>query len=256
MKGFIIRTGELKKRLMSLCTVVIHQHRLHHFSAHVAAGAAALKNYHLYASVMCRLQANMLACFHLLLLLLLMSRVAGGTMGSFVPVCVRCDEPRALGRTPLHCTLLSFPLLEPRGFLFWIYRWFVNNSRAHFCQPLGNFPFGVSNTVQMDFLLSEVESFCSCYKSTMRPEDEARYEVYLGFLLNGNFYFQLERECSSRLLERLEPCVQYKPKQAGTVYMKGKNLISPVFEIVIASIAYSTQKHCLDTHRETDKTFL
>lgn len=132
---------------MSPCTVVMHQHHHHHFSAHVAAGGeAALKDHQLYPRVMWRLQANMLACFHLLLLPLLLSGVAGRTMGSFVPVCVGCDEPRALGRTlnTAYCC----------HFLCWSrevsYFGFIGGLLTNHEHITANH-FRVSNIAQMDF---------------------------------------------------------------------------------------------------------
>lgn len=178
MKGLIIRTGELKKTLMSLCIVVLHQHRHHHFSAHGAAGGSrSLGAHQLYPRCMCGLQANMLACFYLLLLPVLLSRAAGRTMGSFVPVCVRCDEPGALGRT--HNTAhFCHSLCWSREFSFFefIGGWLTTHehiSANHF-----------TNADQMDFFFFfpfYKQKFFGCYKKT----DEARgrgqtQEAYLG----------------------------------------------------------------------------
>lgn len=44
------------------------------------------------------------------------------------------------------------------------------------------------------------------------------WEAYLGCLLNGNLYFQVEGEYNSGLLEWLKPCVQYKLKQAEVLF--------------------------------------
>lgn len=47
-----------------------------------------------------------------------MSGVGRGTVGCFVPLCVRCDEPENIRAEPQHCTLLSSPVPEHRASYF------------------------------------------------------------------------------------------------------------------------------------------
>ena len=144
---------------------------------------STLQEESLYPSIMCGLQANMLACFYLLLLPVLLSRVAGRTMGSFVPVCVRCDEPGALGRT--HNTAhFCHSLCWSRevSFFEFIGGWLTTHehiSANHF-----------RNADQMDFfyffslLFRSRNSLVATKKKKKKKTDEARgqkQEAYLGF---------------------------------------------------------------------------
>lgn len=114
MKGFIVE---------GWCAVVMHQHRHRgHFSALVAAGAAAaaaLTDHQLDSGVMCWLQANMVACFHLLLLLLLLSGVCWKNYGLLCSSLCQMRRTKSNRAYPQPCPLLSFPLLEQkRDFYF------------------------------------------------------------------------------------------------------------------------------------------
>jgi len=68
MKGFIIRTGELKKKANEPMHCCNKPAPFHYFSTHAnaAAAAAAMKNYQRFPRVMCRPPANMPASFHFL----------------------------------------------------------------------------------------------------------------------------------------------------------------------------------------------
>lgn len=146
MKGFIIRAAEVRQRLR--LTAVMHQHYLHHFSAHAAA-AGTLKNHLLCLWVVCRLWANTLACFHLKLLLPLMSGVFWKNYGTLVPESVRSNQPRVFGCN--HNTVCSclFPLLELKAFLFLDLLVVCHKLTSTLWPTAGNFPFGVRNAAQM-----------------------------------------------------------------------------------------------------------
>lgn len=118
----------------------------------------ALKDHQPYPRAVCRLQANMLACFHLLLLPLLLSRVAERTMGSFVPVCVRCDEPRAWGRThnTAHCCHFLCWSREVSYFGFIAGLLTTHKDITASC-------FGVSIAAPMDFFFSFRKTKCSAF---------------------------------------------------------------------------------------------
>ncbi len=65
------------------------------------------------------------------------------------PLCQFVSDAMNREREGVPTTLLTVVIsfAEQRGFLFWIYQWFVNNSQALYCQLLWVF----SNAAQMDF---------------------------------------------------------------------------------------------------------
>lgn len=86
MKGFIIRSGELRRGLMSLFGFVPPQRHHRHFfrPPRAAGGADSWRDHQLYPCIRGRLQANMLACSHLLLLPLMLPGEAEALRG---PLC-------------------------------------------------------------------------------------------------------------------------------------------------------------------------